>query len=125
MPSFFAQMGIWVYPMLLTALLLLVQIGRVAVRAENPTAGEGTRGTQAILALGALNGVLGILGTAVGFYLAAGTIENAPSISPQVVWGGVKVALSTTIFGLLLLALSLAAWLVIRLLEGRKGRAAA
>jgi hypothetical protein len=125
MPSFFAQMGIWAYPMLLSALLLLVQIGRVAVRAGSPTAGESTCGTQAILALGALNGVLGILGTAVGFYLAAGAIENAPSISPPIVWGGVKVALSTTIFGLLLLALSLAAWLVIRSVEGRKARAAA
>ena len=119
MPSYFAQMGIWAYPMLLTALLLLVQIGRVAAGVGKKAPKGRALGTQSILALGALNGVLGILGTAVGISLAAGTIENATSISPPVVWGGMKFALSTTIFGLLLLALSLVAWLVIRMVEAR------
>ena len=119
MPAFFAQLGVWAYPMLLTALLLLVQIGRAAA-GIGKGAGKGNAfGTESILALGALNGVMGVLGTAIGIFLAAGTIETAASISPPIVWGGMKVALSTTIFGLLLLVLALVAWLVIRFLEGR------
>ena len=119
MPSFFAQMGIWAYPMLLTALLLVVQIIRVTAGAGRAGAGKNTHGTQSILALGALNGVLGILGTAIGIFLAAGTIETAAAISPPIVWGGMKVALSTTIFGLLLLSVALVAWLVFLMSEAR------
>jgi len=123
MPAFFAQMGVWAYPMLLTALLLLVQIGRAAAGIGQEAGRGNTLETQSILALGALNGVMGVLGTAIGIFLAAGTIETAASISPPIVWGGMKVALSTTVFGLLLLVLALVAWLVIRFLEGRAKQA--
>ena len=58
-------------------------------------------------------------GTAVGISLAAGVIETASSLSPGVIAGGVKVALSTTVFGLALFAVALVAWLLVRLLEGR------
>jgi hypothetical protein len=114
MPSFFAQMGIWAYPMLLAGILTLLQIGVVARRL-----GSGRFAGNAILVWGALNAVLGFLGTAVGISLAAATIETATSISPPLVAGGIKVALSTTVFGLLLFALALVAWLVIRFVEER------
>ena len=122
MPSFFAQMGIWAYPMLLTALLLFLQIGRVAARARQGSRGGSDPGTQSILALGALNAVMGFLGTATGISLAASAIASASSISPPIVWEGMKVALSTTVFGLLLLALALVAWLVFRTLEARASK---
>ena len=119
MPAFFAQMGIWFYPMLVTALLEIIQIGRVAA-AVGSDARVGPRPSSgAILALGGLNGALGLLGTVMGVFLAAGVIESAASISPPVVWAGIRVALSTSIFGLALLALALVAWLVIRYLEAR------
>lgn len=119
MPPFFAQMGPWAYPMLLAALLLLVQIGRVAVGVGKGATTGGAPGTHSILVWGALSGVMGLLGTAMGISIAAGTIETATSISPPIVWGGIKVALSTTIFGFLLLALALVAWLAIRFMERR------
>jgi biopolymer transport protein ExbB/TolQ len=125
MPSFFAQMGVWAYPMILTGILMLIQIGRVAVGS-----GKGrSRGTSpsgnVILVWGALNAVLGVLGSAVGISLAAGAIENAASISPPLLMGGLKVALSTTVLGMLLFALALVSWLVIRFVEGRRDQQAA
>lgn len=119
MSAFFAQMGIWAYPMLSVALLLVVQILRVVAGLKRRGKGQGTPSGGAILVWGALAGVLGFLGTAVGISIAAGVIETASSLSPGVIAGGVKVALSTTVFGLALFAVALVAWLVVRLLEGR------
>ena len=119
MSGFFAQMGIWAYPMLLVALLLAGQILRVVTGLKKKETGQGAPSAGAILVWGALAGVLGFLGTAVGISLAAGVIETASSLSPGVIAGGVKVALSTTVFGLALFAVALVAWLLVRLLEGR------
>ena len=123
MPSFFAQMGIWFYPMLVTALLQLIQTGRAAAAVGKDMTARRRASTGAILAFGALNAALGLLGTCMGVFLAAGAISSASSISPPVIWEGMKVALSTSIFGLILLALALVSWLVIRAME-RRSRAA-
>lgn len=122
MPHFFAQMGIWAYPMLLTGILMLFQIGRAAAGMGRRTPAGGDSAGHSILVWGALSAVLGILGTVVGISIAAGVIENASSISPPLVAGGLKVALSTTVFGMLLFALALVAWLVIRSVGGRLER---
>lgn len=45
--------------------------------------------------------MLGFLGTVVGMIIAFDTIETAGDISPTVVAGGIKVALLTTVFGLI------------------------
>jgi len=44
---------------------------------------------------------LGFLGTVVGMVMAFDDIERAGDISPQIVAGGMKVALITTVFGLI------------------------
>ncbi|MCF0159975.1 MAG: MotA/TolQ/ExbB proton channel family protein, partial [Bacteroidaceae bacterium] len=44
---------------------------------------------------------LGFLGTVIGMVMAFDTIEKAGDISPTVVAGGMKVALITTIFGII------------------------
>lgn len=49
----------------------------------------------------ALAPMLGFLGTVVGMVLAFDEIEKAGDISPTVVAGGMKVALLTTVFGLI------------------------
>ena len=49
----------------------------------------------------ALAPMLGFLGTVVGMVLAFEAIEGAGDISPSVVAGGIKVALLTTVFGLI------------------------
>ena len=49
----------------------------------------------------ALGPMLGFLGTVVGMVQAFDAIEKAGDISPTVVAGGMKVALLTTVFGLI------------------------
>jgi biopolymer transport protein ExbB len=49
----------------------------------------------------ALAPMLGFLGTVVGMVQAFDSIEAAGDISPTVVAGGMKVALLTTVFGLI------------------------
>jgi hypothetical protein len=122
MPRFFAQMGFWAYPMLLTGVLMLFEIGRTAAGMRKRAPRGADPAGHSILVWGALSAVLGILGTVVGISIAAGVIENASSISPPLVAGGLKVALSTTVFGMLLFALALVVWRVIRFVEGRQAR---
>ena len=118
MPGTFQQMGFFAYPLLLTAILTVVQMVRGFMGL-----GGGGRKAEALaasaLGLGALGCTLGFLGTVMGFTLAAGAIQRASSISPPVVFEGVKVALSTSVFGLLILAVALIGWLAIRALASR------
>jgi biopolymer transport protein ExbB len=48
-----------------------------------------------------LSPMLGFLGTVVGMVMAFENIERAGDISPTIVAGGMKVALITTVFGLI------------------------
>ena len=49
----------------------------------------------------ALAPMLGFLGTVIGMVMAFDNIEAAGDISPSIVAGGIKVALLTTVFGLI------------------------
>lgn len=49
----------------------------------------------------------GILSTLIGFVQAAGVIQETPDISPNVIWGGVKVALIPIIYGFIVYIISL------------------
>ena len=73
-----------------------------------------------ILIWGVLNALLGVLGTALGLVLAGKSVEAAHDVSPQLIAGGIKVALSSTVFGLLLLTVAIVAWLVLQALGGRR-----
>lgn len=71
---------------------------------------------DSVLFWGAYGVVLGILGTLVGMAQVAQAIElhGASSVSPGIVWGGIKVALITVIFGFLLFSVALVAWFGLR-----------
>ncbi len=103
MSGFFSQMGPWAYLLWLGALGLLAQLVLVLLGRG------GSQATRRILALGGGSAVLGIVGTFTGAYLAMGAIARAQSISPQIVFQGVQVALSTSIFGFSIFFFSLVA----------------
>jgi len=71
---------------------------------------------DSVLFWGSYGVVLGILGTLVGIAQAAQAIEmaGASSVNPAIVWGGIKVALITVIFGFLLFSFALVAWFGLR-----------
>ena len=59
------------------------------------------RGTTWISLFIALAPMLGFMGTVIGMIGAFDAIEAAGDISPSLVAGGIKVALLTTVFGLI------------------------
>lgn len=71
---------------------------------------------------GVFASVLGLIGTLVGVALMARYLEQATGTSASVVWGGFRVALIPTAFGMLVLALCLLAWYGLRTAH-RRGEA--
>lgn len=64
-----------------------------------------------IKSVGLLAFVVGILGQMIGLFSAFEAIEQMGSISPAMLAGGLKVSSITTIYGLIIYALSLVLWL--------------
>jgi len=114
MGAFIQEMGVMRYPLFLAALFLFIQIGYAAWALRVPSVGRGdAMKLHAVLVWGGLCALLGVLGTVVGLSVAAGAISRAAAVSPAVIWGGVKVALSTTVVGLVLLTVAVLAWLAL------------
>lgn len=77
---------------------------RSAVRAE----------IDAVLFWGGFAALLGLIGTLGGVGVMARSIERAGSVSAAVGWSGIRVALITTVFGLMVLGVNLLAWFGLR-----------
>lgn len=71
-------------------------------------------GIDATLFWGAWAALLGLFGTLYGVYQAAGAIQAAGEVSAALIWGGIQVALITTLFGLAIFAVAALVWLVLR-----------
>jgi biopolymer transport protein ExbB/TolQ len=69
---------------------------------------------DAILFWGVWVVVIGLLGTFVGIYQAAGAIMAAGQVGAALVWGGIRVALTPALFGLLVFANEALAWMGLR-----------
>jgi hypothetical protein len=80
---------------------------------------------DAVLFWGGFALVTGVLGTLLGVIIAAQSIEAAGEVAPVLVWGGIKVALLSSVAGALVLALSGLAWFGLQLrwrsLQARDG----
>ncbi len=77
---------------------------------------------DAVLFWGGFASLLGVIGTLGGVGIMARSIEQAGSVSAAVAWSGIRVALITTVFGLMVLGLSLLAWLGLRSALRRSSR---
>lgn len=114
MHHFFQDMGFIRWPMYVATLFMLVQIGRAAMDLRKPAEARSPMTAHTVLVWGALNALLGILGTVVGLTVAGGVVEKVGEVVPSLLAGGIRVALSTSIFGLLLLTVAVLAWLVLQ-----------
>lgn len=65
-----------------------------------------------------------VQGATVGLAVSWGAFATASTASPALIWGGMRVALTTTVFGLLLLTLAVLAWLGLYFVRGRQPREA-
>lgn len=64
--------------------------------------------------------VTGILGQLIGLYMAFSAIERAADISPAIIYGGLKVSMITTFYGILIYLLSLLLWFILDYLASKK-----
>jgi hypothetical protein len=126
MMEFFKQGGFFMWPILVISIV----IGVLAVWAfmrtrdlDGPDAVVET-GIDAVLFWGVWVVVVGLLGTFTGIYLAAGVIEQAAAVSPAVIWSGIRIALTTTLFGLLVFCVAALMWLGLRVSYRRRVAAA-
>lgn len=97
----------------LVGLALAIDAGRkvLAGAADAP----GLRAEiDGVLFWGAFASVLGLIGTLGGVAVMARYLEQAADASASLIWGGLRVALIPTAFGLVLLALCLLAWYGLR-----------
>ena len=104
------------YPLVLIALLVVILGAWTALRVRRATGPDPAleTGIDATLFWGAWAALAGLLGTLVGVYQAAGAIQGAGEVSASLVWGGIRVALITTLFGLLIFAVAALAWFGLR-----------
>ncbi len=64
--------------------------------------------------------VTGIFGQLIGFYEAFTAIEQAGDISPALVYGGIKVSMITTLYGITIYLFSLLLWFIASQLVERR-----
>ena len=71
-------------------------------------------------AIGLFSIITGITGQMVGLFAAFDAIEKATDISPAIVFGGVKVSMITTMYGILIFLFGILLWFVAsQLVENR------
>jgi len=119
--SFFRETGFIAYPLSIVAIFLVLQTvrGILDVARSGPESGATLR-IHSVLVLGVLGACLGVLGTLIGIMMAASFIERAGEVSPRLVWGGVRVALGSSVVGFLMLGFASIAWLALQYVKGRR-----
>lgn len=106
------------YPL---AFSLITVVGLAAwsgVRLLEPQVGASRRTKawiDAILFWGAFAVIAGVLGTLIGVIVAAQSIEMAGAVNTALAWGGIKVAMLSSAFGTLILALAALLWFGLQL----------
>lgn len=113
MTELFLTGGFFMWPILISALLVLALAAVAATRLTKHDRGpapELRASIDAILFWGGFAAILGVLGTTGGIAQMARAIERAGGASAALVWGGVQIALVTTLFGLAVLLVALVLW---------------
>lgn len=118
MTTLWEAMGFIRWPLTLSTLIIVALTAYSAMRLFHSTASADTitkTWLDAILFWGGFAVVTGVLGTLVGIVVAAQSIEGAGAVSTSLVWGGIKVALFSSVVGVLVLALASLAWFGLQL----------
>lgn len=121
--SFWAELGFIRYPLVIVAIFLVVQTSRAIIDLNgrgDANARAGELRVHTILLWGVLGAAIGVLGTLVGVTLAAQAIERAGEAPPGLVWGGVRVALSSSVVGFMMLGYAAIAWLGLQAARARR-----
>ncbi len=112
------EMGFIHWPLLFSFLAMVGLASWSALRLyrSGATADLRTKAwIDAVLFWGGFAFIAGVLGTLVGFIVAAQSIERAGNVATSLVFGGMKVALSSSAAGALILAFSALVWFALQL----------
>jgi biopolymer transport protein ExbB/TolQ len=115
----FRDGGFMMYPLTASAVLALALATRSAVRlfaAEAHPEPQLKAAIDGVLFWGSFALIIGVLGTVIGVFVSAQAVERAGEVAPSLVWGGIKVSLITTAYGMLILSAASLAWFGLRLL---------
>lgn len=115
---FFTNTSHFIWPILLISLLLfiltLIKFYMLYIK-KNHRITKLHSGSFTFLFLCGLCLLVGVGGFLIELYLAGSHVaSSADSISAGIVWGGIRVALITTIFGLVIFTFSSIAWFILR-----------
>jgi len=123
MPTLIRLSGPYGYVLTLLALVVLfvtLRATRSLMTSTPPSPSVVREQQNALLFWGSVAAMIGFLGQCTGSYLALTAILEASEISPSVVAEGFVTSFVPTLFGLAILAFSVAAWGCLRLLaQGR------
>ena len=114
----FMAMGFMRYPLTFCFVAVLVLALWSALKLFKPGASPNLHTKvwiDAILFGGGFAVICGVLGTLIGVIIAAQSIEAAGEVSATLVWGGIKVAFLTSVFGVLILGFAAIAWFGLQL----------
>jgi len=112
------DMGVIHWPLLVSMLTVVVLTAWSAARLFRPGAAADLRTKawlDAILFWGGFAMIAGVLGTLLGVILAAQSIEMAGEVAPMLIWGGIKVAMSSAAAGSLILGFAALVWFALQL----------
>jgi hypothetical protein len=118
MSATFSDMGFMRWPLTFSLAIVVALTAWSALRLFGSRAMADPRTkawVDAILFWGGFALVTGVLGTLIGIVVSAQSIERAGEVSSTLVWGGIKVAMLTSVMGALILALAGLAWFVLQI----------
>ena len=108
----FQALGVIRWPLVfsLIAVVALALVSLRLVKSDAMPDRHAKTWIDAILFWGGFAAVTGVLGTLVGIVIAAQAIESTGALSGTLVWGGIRVALLSSVVGTLLLAFASLLW---------------
>jgi biopolymer transport protein ExbB/TolQ len=116
MMEYIREGGVMMYPLIGITIVIVVMAVRSWLRIRGRAGNDAVveTGIDAVLFWGSYGVVLGILGTLVGIAQAATAIQAVGTVTAALVWGGIKVALNTTIFSLVVFSIAFVVWFALR-----------
>ena len=112
------SMGFIRFPLMFAVIAVMVLSVLSVVKladGQEATSGRTKAWIDGVLFWGGFALIAGVLGTLIGIIVAAQSIEAAGAVHSTLVWGGVKVALLSSAFGLVTLAGATLVWFVLQL----------
>jgi MotA/TolQ/ExbB proton channel family len=114
MVGFLREGGYPMWVLVAAAVAMLVSMARSLLLLQRPNEAEASSRIDAILFWGGTALIIGVLGTLIGVSQMARVIERMGGVSAPLMWGGLRVALSSTIAGFVAFATGFLVWAALR-----------